>query len=55
MYQALHRAGVPAELHVYATGEHDFGVRHNDKLPSSWTQLCLNWLRSRDLLSEPRR
>ncbi len=55
MYLALHRAGVPAELHVYATGEHDFGVRHNDKLPSSWPQLCLNWLRSRDLLSAPPR
>lgn len=51
MYLALHRAGVPTELHVYATGEHDFGVRHNDTLPSSWPQLCLNWLRSRDLLS----
>jgi acetyl esterase/lipase len=51
MYLALHRAGVPAELHVYATGEHDFGVRHNEKLPSSWPQLCLNWLRSRDLLA----
>ena len=51
MYLALHRAGVPAELHVYATGEHDFGVRQNDKLPSSWPQLCLNWLRSRGLLS----
>jgi acetyl esterase/lipase len=55
MYLALHRAGAPAELHVYATGEHDFGVRHNEKLPSSWTQLCLNWLRSRDLLSAPSR
>jgi acetyl esterase/lipase len=51
-YLALHRAGVPAELHVYATGEHDFGVRQNEKLPSSWTGLCLRWLRSRDLLSE---
>jgi acetyl esterase/lipase len=53
MYLALHRAGVPTELHVYATGEHDFGVRQNEKLPSSWPQLCLNWLRSRDLLSAP--
>ena len=53
MYLALHRAGIPAELHVYASGEHDFGVRHNDKLPSSWPQLCLNWLRSRELLSNP--
>jgi len=53
-YLALQRAGVPVELHVYASGEHDFGVRQNEKLPSSWTQLCLNWLRSRNLLSEPR-
>jgi hypothetical protein len=52
MYLALQRAKIPAELHVYATGEHDFGVRRNDKLPSSWTDLCLNWLRSRDLLSK---
>jgi acetyl esterase/lipase len=50
MYLALKRAGIPAELHVYATGEHDFGVRQNEKLPSSWTHLCLKWLRSRDLL-----
>jgi acetyl esterase/lipase len=26
---ALKRAGIPAELHVYATGDHDFGVRQN--------------------------
>jgi acetyl esterase/lipase len=50
-YLALKRAGVPAELHIYATGDHDFGVRQNDKLPSSWTQLCVNWLRSQGLLS----
>lgn len=50
MYLALKRAKVPAELHIYATGEHDFGVRNNEKLPSSWTQLCVNWLRSQSLL-----
>jgi acetyl esterase/lipase len=50
MYLALKRAGVPAELHIYATGDHDFGVRQNDRLPSSWPQLCLRWLRSRDLV-----
>ena len=50
MYIALKRAGIPAELHIYATGDHDFGVRKNDKLPSSWTGLCLNWLRSFKLL-----
>lgn len=55
MYLALHRAKIPTELHIYATGQHDFGVRQNEKLPSSWTQLCLNWLRSRGLLSAPSR
>jgi acetyl esterase/lipase len=50
MYLALKRAGIPSELHIYATGDHDFGVRQNEKLPSSWTRLCVNWLRSQDLL-----
>jgi acetyl esterase/lipase len=44
MYLALKRAGVPVELHIYAKGEHDFGVRKDGRLPSSWTQLCINWL-----------
>ena len=51
MYLALKRAGISAELHIYATGDHDFGVRQNEKLPSSWPQLCVNWLRSRSLLT----
>ncbi len=50
MYLALKHAGVPTELHVYATGDHDFGVRQNEKLPSTWTRLCVNWLRSQKLL-----
>ena len=50
MYLALKSAGVPAELHIYATGDHDFGVRQNEKLPSSWTNLCVRWLRSQGLL-----
>jgi acetyl esterase/lipase len=49
-YLALRRAGVPAELHIYATGDHDFGVRQNAKLPSSWPRLCVNWLHSQGLL-----
>ncbi|MCY2962150.1 MAG: alpha/beta hydrolase [Planctomycetota bacterium] len=49
MYIALKRAGVPAELHIYASGNHDFGVRQNDKLPSSWPNLCIRWLESFEL------
>ena len=47
---ALKRAGVPAELYVYATGDHDFGVCQNEKLSSSGTQLRVSWLRRLRLL-----
>ena len=50
IYLALKHAGVPTELHIFATGDHDFGVRQNEKLPSSWPQLCIKWLRSQGLL-----
>jgi acetyl esterase/lipase len=50
MYLALKGAGIPTELHIYATGDHDFGVRQNEKLPSSWTHLCVRWLRNQGLL-----
>jgi len=50
MYLALKRAGIPAELHIYATGDHGYGVRQDEKLPSSWPQLCVTWLRSQGLL-----
>jgi acetyl esterase/lipase len=50
MYLALKRAGISAELHIYASGDHDFGVRQNGRLPASWTQLCMNWLKSLGLL-----
>jgi acetyl esterase/lipase len=50
MYLGLKRAGIPVELHIYASGNHDFGVRQNGTLPASWPRLCLDWLRSLDLL-----
>jgi acetyl esterase/lipase len=50
MYLALKRAGVPAELHIYATATHDFGVRRSDHPCSTWTESCANWLRHQGLL-----
>jgi acetyl esterase/lipase len=46
MYVALQRAGVPVELHIFANGNHDFGVRKDTKLAASWTDLCVKWLRN---------
>ena len=53
MYLALRKAGVPAELHVYATAAHDFGVRPSDHPCSTWTQACANWLRHQGFLKPP--
>jgi len=50
MYLALRKAGVPAELHVYATASHDFGVRPVDQPCSTWTQSCEAWLRHQGFL-----
>jgi len=51
MYLALKRAKLPVEMHLYATGEHYFGVRQNDKLPAAWTNLCLTRRRNQNLLT----
>ena len=51
MYLALRRAGVPAELHIYATAAHDFGVRPSEHPCSTWTTACAAWLRHQGFLT----
>jgi len=51
MYLALKRAGIPAELHIYASTTHDFGVRTNDRPYSAWTAACATWLRDEGFLN----
>ncbi len=53
MYLALRKAGVPAELHIYAASAHDFGIRTNDHPCSAWTESCANWLRHQGFLKLP--
>ena len=57
MYLALKRAGVPAELHIYATAAHDFGVRKSgrDHPYDDWTASCAHWLRHQGFLRAPPR
>jgi acetyl esterase/lipase len=54
LYLALKRAGIPAELHVYASTAHDFGVRQSGRPCSTWTQSCVSWLRDQGMLGAPR-
>jgi acetyl esterase/lipase len=50
LYLALRKAGVSAELHLYAAGGHGFGLRPSDQPCSTWPQRCADWLKARGLL-----
>jgi acetyl esterase/lipase len=52
-YLALHKAGVPAELHIFQNGPHGVGLTLADPALSVWPTLLLDWLRVRGLLSKP--
>ena len=54
MYLALKRAGVVAELHIYASTAHDFGVRQADHPYASWTESCAKWMRHQGFLKPPK-
>jgi len=53
LYLALKRAKVPAELHIYTSGGHGFGLRPSQHPCSTWPQRCADWLASRGLLAQP--
>jgi acetyl esterase/lipase len=44
--QALRRAGVPVELHLYERGEHGFGTRDGLGPTSSWVDRLSDWMRA---------
>jgi acetyl esterase/lipase len=51
-YIALKKAGVPAEMHLYAQGNHAFGLRPT-KLPiTAWPQLVETWLGTIGMIPE---
>ena len=45
-YSALRKAGVPAELHLFAKGGHAFGLRPTEMPITQWPQLVETWLAS---------
>ena len=49
-YRELKKAGVPAELHLYATGGHGFGLRPGKGPVSDWPKRCGEWMTARGLL-----
>lgn len=52
-YLALKNAHVPAELHLYATGGHGYGLRPSPDPVSTWPKRAEEWLRGMKLLTRP--
>lgn len=50
-YVALHKAGVPTEMHLYAQGGHAFGLRKPNLPVGQWPQLVETWLHTIGMLS----
>ncbi|HXR77517.1 MAG TPA: alpha/beta hydrolase [Bryobacteraceae bacterium] len=49
-YLALKNAKVPAEMHLYSTGGHGYGLRKTDKPVTGWPRLAEQWMRSLGML-----
>jgi acetyl esterase/lipase len=40
----LKKAGVPADLHVYASGGHGYGLRASEHPVTTWPERCIEWM-----------
>jgi acetyl esterase/lipase len=53
IFTALRKAGVPAELHVYARGGHGFGMHEIQAPVAHWPARLQEWMEDRGLLKKP--
>lgn len=51
-YEALVKAGVPAEMHVFVNGKHGSGLGKGDPALDQWPGLLENWLRGNGLMGK---
>ncbi len=49
-YLALKNAKVPAEMHLFASGGHGYGLRESDKAVISWPKRAEEWMRGLGVL-----
>lgn len=50
-YEALVKAGVQSEMHIFANGGHGSGLGKGDAALDQWPNLLENWLRAQGLLT----
>ncbi len=51
-YLALRKAKVPAEMHIFARGEHGFGLGKKGDAVAVWPSLCVEWMRGLGVLNK---
>jgi acetyl esterase/lipase len=54
LYLALKKNNVPAELHLYASGGHGYGMRKTEHPCAKWPDRAADWLKARGLLDKPK-
>lgn len=52
MYSACKKAGVPAEMHLYASGGHGFGMNKIPHPAASWPDRAADWMTARGYLKK---
>ncbi|QOV92550.1 alpha/beta hydrolase [Humisphaera borealis] len=45
LYNAMKKAGVPVEMHLYAKGGHGFGIRPTAGPAATWPKRCEEWMK----------
>ena len=50
-FLSLKNAKVPAELHIFPTGGHGYGLRPSEHAVSGWPQLCQTWLQKMKIIT----
>ncbi len=51
-YMALRKMNIPAEMHIFEKGGHGFGLAPEDPVLSQWPGLCIQWMKSRELIKK---
>ncbi len=52
-FNALRKFNIPAELHVYETGGHGYGLNGKGGTESGWPLACAHWLKTHGFLTKP--
>jgi len=52
LYMALTKNKVPAELHLYATGGHGYGMRKTKNPCATWPDRAADWMKARGLFEQ---